>query len=69
MDACMVFKELKNSPCFPFSWRVSFRVQGAEAGVEFKQSLMKAAGSTYLSHYTVLYLPLTALGAFAYNLS
>ena len=59
-------KNWKTALVFPFPGEfLSFRVQGAEAGVEFKQSLMKAAGSTYLSHYTVLYLPLTALGAFA----
>ena len=63
-------KNWKTALVLPFPGEfLSFHVQGAEAGVEFKQSLMKAAGSTYLSHYTVLYLPLTALGAFAYNLS
>ena len=24
VDTCIVFREVENSPCFPFSWRVSF---------------------------------------------
>lgn len=37
--------------------------------MESKQSLIKEDGATYLSHYTVVYLPLAAPDAFAYNLS